>query len=454
MQQEYINIFEKEISVFTASPFLTDQGKVGTTFTGHHVRTIGQFLDGGKYYTNTIGRLRATYTAALEAWNNGNTTAYNDYIEKYQFHKWDVPVAIPQGVNPTHSNNGFKSYTDVICLDIDTEKPHKGTNGNEWVKDWEQVKKQLSAIPFVAYCGLSIGGRGLFLLIPVKSHKEHQGHWMALAKLFKKHLNLTIDPATLNIGRLRFISHDPNAYKNTNAMVFDAVAEAEHLEEPTTRRRFTFTAQDDTEERIYRCMQEIQTRGIDITRSHDEWKKAGASLAHYMGERGRDVFHSIASQYPGYSEKENDTLYSNLLRSHATRDADIHSFFYLCKWYGVDISHHHTISIPTPRVTTANNGAGVAENKAVKKCKEVRQDAAPPPPSLASTMSMAEQEELKRMADHIKEGKTILEDMKKENPHIKKLCDTFQLEYYGHNGWNMTDAQFNAFMNTHPTPPF
>ena len=125
---QYRNIFDTPVSVFTASSYIANDGKVGTTFNGHHVRTLGQFLKAGELYAPTVGRLRATLTAALNAWQRNDRQEYDRLLLQYSLHKWDSPLAILQGVCPSHKNDGFESYADIVCLDIDTEKPHKGTD--------------------------------------------------------------------------------------------------------------------------------------------------------------------------------------------------------------------------------------------------------------------------------------------------------------------------------------
>lgn len=426
MQQR--DIFDAPISVFKAASF-DDGGKVGTRFGRHFVRTIGAFLNGGKYYADNIAALRSTLNEAYAAWARGDRQEYDRLLFEYSLHKWDSPLALLQGVCPSHDNNGFQSYTDIVCLDIDSEKPHKGTNGNEWVDDWAALRDDIAQIPYVAYCGLSAGGRGLFVLIPIKSHEQHSGHWRALCELFKEQ-HLTIDKATENMGRLRFMSYDPDARFNHNAVVFECVS-ASPAPEPAPRRR-SFTPSDDTEERISAAVQEIEQRRIDITQSHDEWKKASAAIAHYFGERGRDIFHRIAAQYVGYSERENDRLYTNMMRSYAGQTADIASLFYLFKQYGITAGHPER-GFRTPKVSPPTHHVQ---------------------PISSTPLSPAEEHELKQRAQHIADGRAMVKRLREKSPALDYLCDRLSLSYCGHAGWEMTDAEFDAMMREHPEPPF
>lgn len=446
---QYRNIFDTPVSVFTASSYIANDGKVGTTFNGHHVRTLGQFLKAGELYAHTVGRLRATLTAALDAWQRNDRQEYDRLLLQYSLHKWDSPLAILQGVCPSHKNDGFESYADIVCLDIDTEKPHKGTNGNEWVQSWPALRDEIAENPFVAYCGLSVGGRGLFVLIPIKSHEQHREHWQALCTLFRDIYGVTIDKATENMARLRFMSFDPDARINTHAAIFEGVERPQTAHKPVS----TFTPGDDTEERIEKAVRELEQKGIDITQSHDEWKKAGAAIAHYLGERGRNIFQRIAAQYPGYSERENDRLYNNLLRSYTGRQADIASFFYLCKAYGVNVGHTKGLQMPQvkPRESREETKNEQAMNRRSGDVAAIQREKCTPN---NGHLAPAERADLERHRNHIEEGLHLLADMERERPAIKKLRQRLNLEYCGHNGWEMTDAQFDAIMNEHPNPPF
>ena len=352
---QYRDIFTEPISIYTADAFVGNDGKFRTRFKGHYVRTIGQFIDAGKHYVQHIEKTRQTLSAALQAWNNGQRTKYDALLDEYKLRKWCAPIAMMQGVNPSHNNNDnhFESYTDVICLDIDCEKPHKEPNGNEWIKpeDWPLLKQELGKIPFVAYCGLSVGGRGLFLLIPIKSHTNHLGHWKALQRLFKSQ-NITIDEAAKNIGRLRFMSYDPSPVINHNAQVFENVAD-DTQRKPTAKMLCKST--NDPKNTIYKvedCVRQIISKGIDLTSDYNsEWLKLGFSLAS-LGEPGRQIFHAISQFYSRYSERATDAKFTELLRSR-NGSITIGTFFEICKQRGV-IPTPSTIRVqsPSPKPST------------------------------------------------------------------------------------------------------
>lgn len=75
-------------------------------------------------------------------------------------------------------------------------------------------------IPFVAYCGRSVSGNGLWGLIRISDPEKHSEHFDAMSRAFEGIGIKKIDPAPRNVASLRFLPYDENAYINENALVF------------------------------------------------------------------------------------------------------------------------------------------------------------------------------------------------------------------------------------------
>lgn len=455
---QHRDIYDAPISVFQVAPYYGSDGAVKTQWKAHHVRTIGQYLDAAKkYYAATIDQTRGIMQSAVEAWENGDTTAYKNKMLQYKFNKWLPPVAIMQGVNPKHSDNGFESFSNVLCLDIDAPKPDEPKNGNEWIPDnLEALKRFFGTIPFVAYCGLSAGGRGLFILIPIADHEHHKDYWRQLQTIFRDICKIEIDKATYNMGRLRFMSYDDTAIINHHAQVFDKLPEPPRPEaKRTVSRPARFVSNNDDEERICKAVEEIAARHIDITQDYEEWKKAAAAIAHTLGERGRSLFHTVARQSSKYREKENERLYDGMMKEPPGRECTISSFFHLCKYYGIDIRHHGgrgTRVSPAEelraRLSKRSKDEVRKEPPQVENLEPPRATASEPQPlPPIDGMSHFERLDLQWHQEYIDQASAFLEDAKVQHPAVLELCKAFDLKLAGCNGWRMTDAQFNYFHN-------
>ena len=357
------DIFSTPVSVYAGKDF---------AHLTHHVRPIGAFLGAHTHYAEHFERLRSVYDAALACYD-ADPARSAALLKEYKRHKSAVPMCMPAGICPDHTDNGFSEYSDIICLDIDAAKPGEPANGNEWVQDWGRLKKDLGRLPWVAYCGFSASGHGLFLLIPIESHNAHAAHWRALRRLFKTHLHITIDPATKNIGRLRFMGADDEPIINHSAEVFTLADREEPEPVRSVGRPHLFA--DDTEQKIAKCASIIETRHTDITQNYDDWLKAAAAIAHHMGERGRELFHTIASQSPKYKHRENEKLYTNLMRGAATQ-CSIATFFWLCEQNGIDIGKAAPRPLPVPRANSertprkANRSGNEAAHTLRRICKK------------------------------------------------------------------------------------
>lgn len=136
--------------------------------------------------------------------------ASSDKYQRDQFKK-QLPCITPSGVFNERRKAGLVQHSGLIAFDID----NIGDSA-------EDIKTTLSEIPNIAYCGLSVSGRGLWGLIPISDASKHEAHFRAIELAFAG-IGVTIDKACKDVSRLRFYSYDNEAYINHNAVVFDQV---------------------------------------------------------------------------------------------------------------------------------------------------------------------------------------------------------------------------------------
>lgn len=102
----------------------------------------------------------------------------------------------------------------LIALDID-EKENKGIT-------LEEMRKKINSLPFVMYSSMSVGGRGMYALIPIleENKNDFKGVFKALESDFKG-LGLTLDSSCINVNRERYMSYDKAEYWNTKCEIYD-----------------------------------------------------------------------------------------------------------------------------------------------------------------------------------------------------------------------------------------
>lgn len=483
------DIFGEMCSAWSVAPF-----KGGT----HAAVTIGAFLNAtqGDKYAPAIERARAYLASAWDAQNNGDFAARDRCLKQYTEAKAQAPAAILQGVCPDHTNNGFESLARVLCIDIDGPKPGEPDNGNAWVQDWNDIKTKLGALPWVAYCALSAGGRGVFVLVPIERAEAHiyGAYYETWATLLKRRFNLATDSACKNLARLRFMTHDPAPYMNRAALVWDKVLTIpqDWRQAPTLTTPSDLT--DDDKKTVRAIVDYCTAHGVDITDNYDDWLRVAAFFAHSWDDaEGAALFHQLAAISPKYRERENAYKLRNLAKQHP-RPVNLGTVIYIAKGYGVPVpgSRHTAPPFPSWEPTTPRGAApqppapvpvpplqhqptqeraelspapplpfGAApttgrpywlpcDAQAIRDTMRRHAEKLPPPPfppfqdeaqavttteaptQEPPTMSASEAAILEQAAGFIAEGRGILARMRAENSDLDKLCKDLDLDYCGH----------------------
>ena len=294
-ERKTMDIFQTHISVYNG---VTDN--TGT------IMPLGTFLF-CKEYKDDILRLRAVFDK-----------------EKRNALKRSLPQATISGVfSPTRAKNNLSQHSGLICVDIDAKD-------NPDILDWETLKQDLSVLPQIAYCALSVSGKGLFLVIPLRYPEKHLKQFRQLQIDFRK-MGIMIDSACSDITRLRCLSYDEHPIINENATLYEGVymEKPKHKSFPTC---FIYEGENTSAE-VAVCCRKIQQCGIDITASYDDWLKVGCALA-TLGERGRSLFHICSRQNAKYNAAKTDKMFTDLLRRNY-QQVNIGTFFWMCKQYGI-----------------------------------------------------------------------------------------------------------------------
>lgn len=290
-----MDIFQTHISVYNG---VTDN--TGT------IMPLGTFLF-CKEYKDDILRLRAVFDK-----------------EKRNALKRSLPQATISGVfSPTRAKNNLSQHSGLICVDIDAKD-------NPDILDWETLKQDLSVLPQIAYCALSVSGKGLFLVIPLRYPEKHLKQFRQLQIDFRK-MGIMIDSACSDITRLRCLSYDEHHIINENATLYEGVyvEKPKHKSFPTC---FIYEGENTSAE-VAVCCRKIQQCGIDITASYDDWLKVGCALT-TLGENGRSLFHICSQQNAKYNAAKTDKMFTDLLRRNY-QQVNIGTFFWMCKQYGI-----------------------------------------------------------------------------------------------------------------------
>lgn len=205
----------------------------------------------------------------------------------------------------------IKQVNPLIALDID-EKENKGIT-------LEEMRKKINSLPFVMYSSLSVGGKGMYALIPIKeaNKNDFKSVFNALNEDFKA-LGLTLDSSCINVNRERYISYDDNEYWNTKAEIYTKkisiptqvnttlLRGGDNANKPLTAREFS---------KVKSMVEDIKENHLQLTKNHTDTLMLANCIANVWGEEGRELLHIIRQQRSGYDEFKTDCNYDYVLNN-------------------------------------------------------------------------------------------------------------------------------------------
>lgn len=230
--------------------------------------------------------------------------------------KKQLPCASMSGTFSKRNGGKLIQHSGYLALDIDD------------VADCSGLISKLANMDIISYVGRSVGGHGVYAIVPIAYPHKHGQQWEALRRYFAT-LGITVDPATKDVTRLRFCSYDSEARLRYNAVPYTGVYEPP-LYHPV--RAYQYDGEDKTEARVADCCRQIAACNIDFTNDYADWLKLGFSLSE-LGESGRTYFHALSRQCGKYRQGQCDRKFDDCLRSRRT--CGIGYFFNRCKEYGI-----------------------------------------------------------------------------------------------------------------------
>lgn len=209
--------------------------------------------------------------------------------------------------NVIHINN-------IIAIDIDADD-----NPNLSVDNMKDIIKKL---PYVRYCAKSVGGKGIYCLIPFKKEFANKDNFkeafLSLQKDFKEK-GITIDKQCSDYTRQRYISYDSNEYWNEKCILYKKkitipINNRPQISTNTNKSNSLkmgaikeITQKDKNKLRM--CFNDIRKNKIIVTRNHTDTLTLCNIFYHAFGYDGLSCVHTLRKQRKGYDPyKLNDTF--------------------------------------------------------------------------------------------------------------------------------------------------
>lgn len=244
--------------------------------------------------------------------------------KRKKYLKSQLPAITPSGIFSKRDSESLLKHSGFIQFDIDFKD-------NTHISNYGELKQQISNIKEVAYCGLSVSGKGYWGLIPISDPTKHQQHFEALILNFKN-LGITIDKSCKDVSRLRGYSFDDEAYFNHSANKFYGIITKEVKKIPRNKQ-FSISNSASTKNKVEKYLNIIQEKGIDITGDYNTWFSIGCAFANEFGESGREYFHIVSKMSDKYEYARTDKDYNRWLKKE--HSYSIATFFHFCKIHNI-----------------------------------------------------------------------------------------------------------------------
>jgi len=134
--------------------------------------------------------------------------------------KATLPAVTVSGLFDKRNLQSKCTPTNLLCLDFDD------------VPDLPALFEYLTTLPFIAFVGYSVSGKGIFAIVPIQSTKNFLAHFHALERDFLT-AGYQIDPACKDVTRLRGASYTERPYINHTASTYEKTATPAAAAPPT-----------------------------------------------------------------------------------------------------------------------------------------------------------------------------------------------------------------------------
>lgn len=227
----------------------------------------------------------------------------------YKQAKSKVLSFTPSCVCASTTAKEIKQINPLIAVDIDAKD-------NEGVT-LETMRTKINSLPYVMYSSLSVGGKGMFGLIPISESNKNdlKGVFNALNEDFIK-LGLKLDSSCINVNRERYMSFDDNEYWNKQCEIYTKkISIPTQVNGHPTRVEINankpLTEKD--KQKVDLMIEDIKANKIQLTKNHTDTLGLANAIANVWGEEGRELFHLIRSQRSGYDSFKTDRTFDDML---------------------------------------------------------------------------------------------------------------------------------------------
>src|SRR5437773_1860479 len=186
---------------------------------------IEQLRDGRGEVRAKVERIRQKFWQVMEI-TNGDRKAAKKAINEI---KLSLPAVMPSGTFERRDDDALTQHSGILCVDVDGQ-------GREKLAEVKEKLRQ-SMFLYALFDSPTQDGVKGFFRVPADAEK-HLASFYALRKHVLEIAGVKIDKSCKNVGRLCFLSYDPEIYVNEDATEIPPLDEPDEPEELLRRQEF------------------------------------------------------------------------------------------------------------------------------------------------------------------------------------------------------------------------
>lgn len=211
-------------------------------------------------------------------------------------------------------------YSGFMQFDID-QKDNPGIDAGK-------VRDMMIRIPYAAYVGLSVSGKGIWGLVRVTSPENLDKHFTHFRSMVESRTRIKLDSTKgSNPTGLRYISHDPDAHFNLDALPLPLISKPHHVSHIPFQHNLGHLGQDSD---VVMLVNEASQRRINLLDDYATWFAVGSGFARELGESGRTLFHIVSQLSEKYNYTRTERDYSRWMK-YPNNKGKLGAFFNVCK---------------------------------------------------------------------------------------------------------------------------
>jgi|GEM_PF-1109300 len=234
--------------------------------------------------------------ATVSLWSYLNSGKHRNRVEELRAAQTDVerihlkerlPGITPHGVFSYRDAAHLVKHSGLIQGDIDfKQNPY----------DPESIKREISKLANVAYCGLSASGNGLWFLVPIADLDKHAEHYAAMVQDFAR-LGLVLDTKVKGVESFRYFSFDPAPYFNPQATPYERLLVLSAAR-PLQARKTSHSIESSPA--VWAANYLAENAAADAY-DYGDYMRIAAACKFEWGEAGKDNALAILDKSPAFS---------------------------------------------------------------------------------------------------------------------------------------------------------